>query len=233
MAEDESNEIRNLDPKKEWEKAEKALKNLALMAENRDNTLWEKHWYESRDYLIKSGEMCELNCSLLVMLWIFKKEVEVCLCGRQLEKILTKNAAKEITDIKDLQCDQLMNIVTKCGIAEQRKDYDYNDPESTRNEMIEKVWKDIMAFQVPPVRLLILGRWHREDNGIGHCVVCDLDERMYRRSIKIYDPQGQSDRRLNQKEFVEYVGEDGGLYIYTVNNDALHKVIEDHRDILH
>ena len=217
----------------EYKKLRNAVEDVAKMAKTREEKLRCKNWYENLEHLQCGGKLCEHNCVLCTLLWICREKFGVTLCGRQLEKVLTWYAGKKITEIRDLQCDQLMNIVTKCGIAE-RNDYDYNDPKSTRIKMINKVWKDILAFRVSSVRLLILGKWHKNDEGIGHCVVCDLEKtRNDRMHVMIYDPQAEKGLYVNEKKFTEYVKEDGGLYLYTVNIDVLRDILEKYRKNLH
>ncbi|XP_046855283.1 uncharacterized protein LOC124448315 [Xenia sp. Carnegie-2017] len=180
-------------------------------------------------HLQSKGEVCEYNCVISCLVYIYERKYGMRLCERNLDVIIVEHMVKlrsirdknkdlQCYQNEDLQCNQFMQRLILSGIVPVYRDFDFTGDETKRKQIAEEAWKCIST--VADVSVLILGMI--KISGIGHCVVCNNQAEV---NGLLYDPQ-------NEKEFIkdfeEFSKEYQGLRVCLVSLEKLKEIIEPH-----
>ena len=187
-----------------------------------------------RKHLQRKGEVCEQNCVLCCLLWIFHNKLNIHACGRHIEKIIT-NMISKITK-KKLRCHSFMSVLVECEIARKIPDemYSPSSPTATkdniRDQKINDAWQILLKEDAEHV--LIVSKVISKAERTGHSVVCDLKSRN-NDSLTYNDVQKDKVDIWNEHSFKSYFEDGEGIRLYIVDMGSLKQLIKNHQDNLH
>ena len=179
------------------------------------------------------GQLCDLNCVSLAILWICKHKLEsmssFC-CAPHFETLITLHACLEGKLPHMPRCGYFMNTLQHVEIV--RKVYEC---EMNGELEINEAWETLMKMNE---RVCILAKGKAQ--GVGHVVVCDLDTRTSKTKdgkVMFHDRQAllSSGRRrveMSLQKFIEYVN-NVSLMLYTVDLEELNRIMVYYKNVLH
>ena len=179
------------------------------------------------------GQLCDLNCVSLAILWICKHKLEsmssFC-CAPHFETLITLHAflVEKLSHIP--RCGHFMNTLQNVGIV--RKVYEC---EMNGELEINEAWETLMKMNE---RVCILAKGKAQ--GVGHAVVFDLDTRTSKTKdgkVMFHDRQalpscGQRRVEMSLQKFREYVN-NVILMLYTVDLEGFNRIMVYYKDVLH
>ena len=219
----------NHDLKKEQEdihkKIEEQFKQIRVVEAQKEE--------ETVQWLQCEGQLCDLNCVSLAILWICKHKLEsmnfFC-CAPQFVTLVTLHAFLEEKLSHMPRCGYFMNTLQNVEIV--RKVYEC---EMNGELEINEAWETLMKMNE---RVCILAKWSTQ--GVGHVVVFDLDTRTSKTKdgkVMFHDRQAlpSSGRRrveMTLQKFIEYVN-NVSLMLYTVDLEGFNRIMVYYKDVLH
>ena len=179
------------------------------------------------------GQLCDMNCVSLAILWICKHKLEsmnFIFCAPQFVILITLHAFLEGKLPHMPRCGYFMNTLQNVEIV--RKVYEC---EMNGELEINEAWETLMKMNE---RVCILAKCNAQ--GEGHVVVCDLDTRTSKTKdgkVMFHDRQAlpSSGRRrveMSLQKFIEYVN-NVILMLYTVDLEELNRIMVHYKDVLH
>ena len=178
------------------------------------------------------GQLCDMNCVSLAILWICKHKLELInfCCAPHFETLITLHAFLEEKLSHIPRCGYFMNTLQNVEIV--RKVYEC---EMNGDLEINEAWETLMKMNE---RVCILAKGKAE--GVGHVVVFDLDTRTSNTKdgkVMFHDRQAllSSGRRrveMTLQKFREYVN-NVILMLYTVDLEGFNRIMVYYKDVLH
>ena len=179
------------------------------------------------------GQLCDMNCVSLAILWICKHKLELVnffCCAPHFETLITLHACLEGKLPHMPRCGHFMNTLQNVEIV--RKVYEC---EMNGELEINEAWETLMKMNE---RVCILAKGKAQ--GVGHVVVCDLDTRTSKTKdgkVMFHDRQAllSSGRRrveMSLQKFIEYVN-NVILMLYTVDLEGFNRIMVKNKDVLH
>lgn len=134
--------------------------------------------------------------------------------------------------MEDLRCEAFIRVLQKCGIVSNRPmqfSYSSDMNEIDRFQQRGNAW-EYFTTMIQNNNFLLLGRFFRDADTEGHCVICQGGEE---EEVLIVDPQKGVSEFYTKDEFIDYVWGDEGLEVYTIDLEMLRMIVEPHNNVLH
>ena len=126
-----------------------------------------------------------------------------------------------------MPCSKSLSLLKDCGIVNTVDLGEYGS-EINRNEKIEKVWERLQQ-RTGNDRVMIVARKFTDTPG--HAIVCDLESRTEDNRLTFYDPQREEKGTGSKENFTQYVKDDQGIILASVDLEKLTTIINDNRDV--
>ena len=183
--------------------------------------------------LQEKGVVCKMDCVITVLTFVcYLKLDNVRLCSRYLENLIVYNATltckKKIVK-RHLLCSKSLSLLKDCEIVRKKPKYtaEYGS-EMNRNDQIDKAW-EILEQSEGNAKVMIVARKFK--NTTGHVIVCDLESKTEDNRLTFYDPQREEMGTGGKEDFREYLKDDQGIILESVNLEKLTTIINDNTDV--
>ena len=183
-----------------------------------------------RDSLQQAGEICKMNCVMSCLVSVCQlKMQDVHLCYDHLARIIMHGEE----DKQYLKCGAYLSLLVEKEMAKREEQIDYNSDAEARDKQIDEIWEILKT--TTGARIMILGRkMVAKDKARGearHTILCDVEDREEEDKLAFYDLQRREWGRGTKENLKDYLKEDTGINLYTLNLDSLKKLIEEKRDL--
>ena len=178
--------------------------------------------------------VCSDDCVSSVIAMICENKelgVGVKLCCPQLRTIISLHAGPKF-ERKHFKCVEFMDLLKKCGIVKQYKEYKYPPLMDSRENEMAKAFNELMTMN-RSLGVVIIGRVTSKAEGKGHAELCYLNSITPDRKVTIHDPQRETSGVGGEQEFIDYVRRDEGVIFYTVVKEELIQIYNNYSSVLH